>query len=333
MALAAAGAHGERPLSLAELFGRTELPFAGALFVTAVFGLAVGSFLGAAAYRLPEGLSLMRPARSFCPSCRKQLAWFENLPVLSWVWQRGRCRGCDVAVPWRYPAIELATALAWVLVVWIGRDAPWPLVAVHLLVISGLVLATAVDFERFEIPDEVSIGGIAVAPFLSLAVPSLHSASPVAQALTLGWEAGEPVSRAGALASSLLGIAVGGGVLLAIGWVGKRAFGREAMGLGDVKLLAAAGGFIGGGGALLALLLGSLAASVAGALNLVRFTCFVRRRARARGGRRPLGRALVVGRIAARYLPFGPYLAMGIAACLLFWEPLLQWLRRTQGWE
>lgn len=297
-----------------------DVPVGVEVAVFAVLGLAVGSFLGAATYRVPEGLSMLKPARSFCPACRRQLTWRENVPVLSFLVQRGRCRSCGVRIPWRYPAIELATCAVFALAAWLGRDEGLAVVLVHLLVLSGLVLASAVDFERFEIPDEVSIGGMVLGPLLSLAVPALHDDTRVAQRLTDGWMAGLPVDRFGAFTASLAGLAVGGGVLLAIGWIGKRAYGRDAMGFGDVKLLAAGGAFVGPGGALAALVLGSLIASVAGVVNVARFALFVRRRARERGSRRPWGRALAVGRIAGRYLPFGPYLGMGIGIALVAWD-------------
>ena len=108
-----------------------------------------------------------------------------------------------------------------------------------------------------------------------------------------------------------------------IGALGKRLYGREAMGFGDVKLLAAGGGFIGPGGALLALMLGSVVASVAGLGNVIRFTCLSRSRAARRGVAKRLGRAPRVGRIAGRYLPFGPYLGIGIGIVLLAWKDVL----------
>lgn len=318
LAQAAAGFDGES--TAAGLFAPFEVPVALELSLVGVLGLCVGSFLGAAAYRLPNGLSLAKPVRSFCPGCKRTLTAAENVPVLSWLVQGGRCRGCKMRIPVRYPAMELCTGALFVLAAWLGRDLGPALVAVHALVLAALVLASAVDFERFEIPDEVSIGGMVLGPILSFALPALHDASPVAQALTDGWSPGLSVDRFGALVASLAGLVAGGGILLAIGWIGKRVYGRDAMGLGDVKLLAAGGAFVGAGGALAALVIGALVASIAGLVNVLRFTCFVRARARQRGGRRPLLRALAVGRIAGRYLPFGPYLGMGIGISLLAWD-------------
>jgi leader peptidase (prepilin peptidase)/N-methyltransferase len=147
--------------------------------------------------------------------------------------------------------------------------------AVRLVVVSGLIVATFVDFACYEIPDEVSIGGIVLAPVASLLLPGLHEATWVARLFDEGGE----LTRAGALAGSLAGILVGGGVLLAIGWLGKRLYGREAMGLGDVKLL----------------------------------------------GRRSFGRSLSAARVAGRYVPFGPYLALGIGLVLLYGDGIRRW--------
>jgi len=288
-----------------------------------MFGLFVGSFLNVAIHRLPRpGMTVSKPRRSQCPKCSRSLTWRENIPLFSWLVQRGRCRGCGWRIPWRYPLVEALTAGLWFLAAWSTPGAQWDLVAVRVLVLSGLVVATFVDFEHFEIPDEVSIGGIVLAPLLSLLVPGLHGDSYLAALLSDGGG----VDRLGALLASLAGVAAGGGALLGIGWIGKLIFRRDAMGLGDVKLLAAAGGFIGPGGAMLALVLGALAASVAGLINVARFLVISRSRVRARGGQRGFGRSLASARVAGRYLPFGPYLALGIGIVLLAWNHVVRWM-------
>jgi len=280
-----------------------------------VFGLVIGSFLNVVIHRLPiEGESVWRPLRSRCPRCRHELAAWENIPVLSWVLLRARCSACRGPIPVRYPLVELTNALLWGLA---GALAPSvPLGLVYVLVLSGLVVASAVDFDRFEIPDEVSLGGAVLAPILSALVPALHRDTLIARELS-GPAGVDPV---GAALASLGGIVVGGGSLLAIGWLGKKVFRRDAMGLGDVKLLAAGGGFVGPGGALMALFLGSIVASVAGAANLARFYCLSRARVRARRSTKPRRRSLASARIAGRYLPFGPYLGIGIGIVLLAWK-------------
>lgn len=296
----------------------------------AMVGLCVGSFLNVAIHRLPlESESVTHPRRSRCPRCRTTLTWRENVPLVSWLLQRGRCRHCGWRIPARYPLVEALTAGLFWLVAARAQAAPVGglattagLVAVQSLVVAGLLVATFVDFDCYEIPDEVSVGGMLLAPILSLALPELHRATWVAHELSQG--AG--VDRGGALAGSLAGLAVGGGVIWALGWLGSRLYGRDAMGFGDVKLLAAGGGFVGPGGALVALLAASVVASVVGLVNMLRYALLSHARARARGGRRGLGRALRVGRVAGRYLPFGPYLALGIGIALLAWNDVARLL-------
>lgn len=307
----------------------TTLPPAFWMFWAAAFGLVVGSFLNVAIHRLPrEGESIGHPKRSRCPRCKRTLTWRENIPVVSWALQRGRCRGCAQPIPWRYPLVELLTGALWVLALWMAPPDAWALVLVWCLVLSGLVVATFVDFDFFEIPDEISIGGMLLAPLCSLLVPALHADTWLAQELAGPGEgalAAVP-GRVDALIGSLAGIAVGGGVLVAIGYFGSKAFGRDAMGFGDVKLLAAGGGFVGPGGALAALLIGAVVASFVGLANFGRFTCFLQRRHRARGAPQPLGASMRAARIAARYLPFGPYLGIGIGIALVDWDDVARLL-------
>ncbi len=288
-----------------------------------VFGLVVGSFLNVVVHRLPlEGESVLHPLRSRCPNCRRELAALENIPVLSWLALRGRCRTCRWPIPLRYPLVEFTNGALWALAgaLALRYEQGFGLAAIHALVLSGLVVASAVDFDRFEIPDEISLGGMALAPLCSFLVPALHQDTWVARRFSEGIG----VDRIGATLGSLAGIAVGGGALLSIGWLGKKLFRRDAMGLGDVKLLAAGGGFAGPGAALLALFLGSLVASVVGGANLLRFFYLSRARVRARRTVKPLGRSLASARIAGRYLPFGPYLGIGIGIVLLAWKDVAQ---------
>jgi leader peptidase (prepilin peptidase)/N-methyltransferase len=294
------------------------------ILVAGVFGLFVGSFLNVAIHRLPlEDETVNRPRRSRCPNCKTTLTWRENVPLLSWLVQRGRCRTCGWRIPWRYPLVELANALLWMLVAFLALPEEPALAVVWAVCLSALLVATAVDFDRFEIPDEVSIGGIVAAPIASLLVPDLHAATWIAR-----WMAGEgqPVGPSAALLGSLAGIVVGGGILWSIGIVGSKVYGRDAMGFGDVKLLAAGGGFVGPGGALAALVVGSFVASVVGLLNMLRFFVVLRSRANARGRSVSIGRHLNLARIAGRYLPFGPYLALGIGIALLAWNHVERWI-------
>jgi len=291
----------------------------------ALFGLCVGSFLNVCIHRFPlDDQSVFTPRRSYCPKCRTQLTWVENLPLVSWLVQRARCRTCRAPIHWRYPLVELCTAVLWVLAARATPAGEYGLLAVRTFWLSALLVATCVDFERFEIPDQVSIGGMVLGPLMSLAVPALHADT----ALALQFSNDGSVGPTAALIGSLGGMAVGAGALYAIGWLGSLAYGKEAMGFGDVKLMGAGGAFVGPGGVLVALLIAVFVASIFGVLNILRFWFEVRRRDRFRG--RPYGarRAARVARAAGQYLPFGPYLALGLGIVLLAWKdvaPYLPW--------
>ena len=289
-----------------------------------LLGLIVGSFLNVAIHRIPlEGEGVGRPRRSRCPSCRASLGWRENIPLLSWLVQAGKCRSCGWRIPARYPLVELLSSLLFALITWRLGDRSLVLASVQCVAIAGLIVASFVDLDHFEIPDEVSLGGIVLAPLISLILPALHQETLLAQVMTPGWVEGAPVDRVGALLGCLAGMAAGGGMLWAIGVLGKRVWGVDAMGFGDVKLLAAGGGFIGPGGAAAALFLASILASILGIAYILRLYTISRSRARERSSRRSRRSSLAVARIAGRYLPFGPYLGMGIGVVLVAWADLV----------
>lgn len=305
-----------------------DLPRGAWTAIAAVFGLFVGSFLNVVIYRYPlEDQTVNSPKRSACPSCGHQLGWKENVPLFSWLVQGGKCTACKWSIPWRYPLVEASNAALWGLCAWIslGPDGGGAgLLLVRCVVMSALLVTTFVDFDCFEIPDSVSIGGMIVGPIVSFALPALHADSPLA----LDLSGGEVVTRTGALLTSLAGMAAGFGVLWLIGRVGARAFGKEAMGFGDVKLMGAGGAFVGPGAILAALMLGSVLASVWGAGVMLRFYALVQSRARSRSGRKPAAKAWRVARLAGQYVPFGPFLAAGIGIVLLDWNHVLGLLLR-----
>jgi len=316
---------------MSPLMSPEGLPLGWVQIWWAVLGLFVGSFLNVAIHRYGrEGETISKPRRSRCPECKTTLTWKENIPLLSWTLQRGRCRSCGWSIPLRYPLVEGLTAVLWWLAAsqwdpsqeWL-REAS--LCGVRSVVLAGLVVATFVDFDCFEIPDGVSIGGMVLAPVASFLVPALHDHTRLA--LLFSPDQMPPATRLGALTACLAGMAAGGGILWAIGWVGSRLYGRDAMGFGDVKLLAAGGGIIGPGGVLWALMIASLVASLVGIGNLLRYAFLLRARVAARKRRQSLGRTLQVARVAGRYVPFGPYLALGIGIVLLYWKDVEGLLR------
>jgi leader peptidase (prepilin peptidase)/N-methyltransferase len=238
-----------------------------------LFGLCVGSFLNVVIHRLPRDESIVHPS-SHCPSCRTPLRWFDNLPLASYLWLRGRCRGCGAPISLRYPVIELITGLLFAVVAL--RFGPSPMALVGCAFAAALVATAAIDFDHQIIPDEISLGGLAVA---LVAVPFT------------GWLAGDPPGLA--IARSFAGALLGGGMLWIVGFAHARvssALGRRfehwpgegealprfgsldywtwfpGVGFGDVKLLAMIGAVLGPIGVLETIVLASLAGLAVGAL-------------------------------------------------------------------
>ena len=171
-------------------------------------GAVVGSFLNVCIYRLPLDLSVNKPRRSFCPSCKKQLTWYQNIPLLSWLFLRGKCAYCGARISFRYFAVELLTAL---LFLWIWKTFPWDMAIAYWVFVSLLIAATFIDFEHFIIPDEITIGGTIAGIVASGIVPELM-ATP---------------SRGRALLTSALSAALGYVVLWLVLEAGKKVFGKK----------------------------------------------------------------------------------------------------------
>jgi leader peptidase (prepilin peptidase) / N-methyltransferase len=133
-------------------------------------GAAIGSFLNVCIYRLPRDLSVNHPRRSFCPACQKEIPWYHNIPLLSWLWLRGHCAQCGAKISFRYFGVELLTALLF-LAVW--KTFVPLLVIPYWIFVSLLIVATFVDFEHFIIPDQITIGGTIAGLLASFIVPVL----------------------------------------------------------------------------------------------------------------------------------------------------------------
>src|SRR6476646_12075227 len=138
--------------------------------VAFVLGACVGSFLNVCIYRLPLNLSVNQPRRSFCPSCKTQIPWHQNLPLVSWLLLRGHCAKCGAPIVVRYFAVELLTALFF-LIIW--KSFPWQIAIAYWVFIALVIAATFIDFEHFIIPDELTIGGTVAGIVASLAEPEL----------------------------------------------------------------------------------------------------------------------------------------------------------------
>ena len=229
-----------------------------------LFGLLVGSFLNVCIYRLPQQASVTWPA-SHCTSCRRPLSWFENVPVLSWLVLRGRCRTCRASISMMYPLVELTTA-----VVFAGGAIVYglsPLLVVRLAFACALIVLFAIDLRHHILPNVITLPGVGVGFVASWFLPP-------------GW------------LSSLLGVLAGGGILLGIAEGYRRVRGQEGLGMGDVKMLAMIGAFLGWKAVLVTLILSSFSGALVG-IGLIAFS---------RGGMRlalPFGTFLSLGALAA----------------------------------
>ncbi len=239
-----------------------------------VVGAMFGSFLNVCILRWPRDESVVRP-RSRCPGCGELIAGYDNIPILSWLILRGRCRRCGTRISIQYPLVELTTALIWAFMFWrFGLTLPALAGAIFFTLLLGI---TMTDAREYIIPDEFSLGGLVLG---------------LALALAGGFTA---------LFHSLVGAAVGFGVLWAVGALGTRVFKEEAMGGGDIKMMAMVGAFVGWQGVLLTIFLGALVGSLV----------FV-----------PLS---LIGK--KRLVPFGVFLSLGAAVTWLSGPAVIAWYR------
>jgi leader peptidase (prepilin peptidase) / N-methyltransferase len=186
-----------------------------------IVGACAGSFLNVCIARWPIERSIVKP-RSRCPKCGNQLAWFENVPILSWLALRGRCRCCDESISIMYPIVELAVALGWLLAV---HEYGVTLTALRLAVFGTVLLGVAVtDAKHYLIPDGFTLFGLSFALVTSV----------------LAFFRGETLVFASPY-DALVGACAGAGMIAIVGWLGEVMTKREAMGLGDVTLMAFVG--------------------------------------------------------------------------------------------
>ncbi|MBW1796420.1 MAG: prepilin peptidase, partial [Deltaproteobacteria bacterium] len=199
--------------------------------------MAVGSFLNVCIYRLPRSISLIRP-RSMCPGCKAKIAFYDNVPVASYLWLRGRCRHCGTAISLRYPLVELVSGL-FAVAVFIRYGLSWEGIFLYALV-AALLVITFIDIDHKIIPDVITYPGIVVGFLTSLVLGRIT------------------------YKESLFGIILGGGVLLLIALGYYLLTKREGMGGGDIKLLAMIGAFLGWKGVIFTVFVGSAIGTVVG---------------------------------------------------------------------
>ena len=264
-----------------------------ALVLLPVFaiGASIGSFLNVCIARWPAELSVVKP-RSRCPNCERPIAWHENIPVLSWLLLRGKCRGCGLPISMQYPAVELLVALGWVAcVVAFGVTFEALRMAIFGTILFGIAVT---DAKHYLIPDGFTISGLILMLGMAIANFVIGEATQFATP----WPA-------------LLGACVGAGAITIIGWLAEAAMKREAMGFGDTTLMAVVGAALGPERALLTIIGGALVGAVF-FLVFVGPVVWVRTRKAEQEFKFP-------------DVPFGVFLAPAAMLALLWGDRLIVW--------
>jgi leader peptidase (prepilin peptidase)/N-methyltransferase len=222
-----------------------------------LFGLLAGSFLNVCIHRWPRDLSVVKP-RSACPSCGNPIAAYDNIPVVSYLALRARCRHCGERIHWRYPTVELLTSAVFAWFAWrLGLGLVTVKYCVFAALLIGLIFS---DIETLILPDEFTLGGLAIGLVFSRFVAVPDSTFGLLASL-LGFS---PGPRAASFGEAMLGAFLPACTLWLVGWLFEKLRHKEGLGLGDVKMIAMVGSFLGLGGALLTVIAGSLTGAVVG---------------------------------------------------------------------
>ena len=272
--------------------------FTGSVSLVAIvfiFGSAIGSFLNVCIHRIPLGESVARP-RSRCPECRRPIPAWHNIPVLSYLFLRGRCSNCGRPISWRYPAVEMVTGfLAAGLFLRFGLT---PSLLVNALFVCLLIVLLFIDLDKRILPDSLTLGGVVIGlvlspwqnqEFLNLRIIR-SSAYPLLEFIM------------NPLISSVAGILFGAGFLWGVAWLYLKVRKKEGMGFGDVKMIAMIGAFTGWQLTWLTILLGSLLGAVAGG-----------------------GYMYLKGRDSRYELPFGTFLGIAAIVAVFYGPGIISW--------
>src|SRR5258705_1512637 len=250
-------------LALPEL---NQIPPTFGYVLIGVFGAIIGSFLNVVIHRVPREESVVFP-NSRCPSCGAVIAFYDNLPVLSYVMLGGRCRSCKVHISARYPAVEALTALLWVAVAW--RDGLTFALPFDLIFVTAITALIFIDAEHMILPNAITYPGIAFALIARVALPFLMGHA-FDELNTLAYVLPDIPPWVASLVEGLIGALVGGGSLFLMGWVWEKVRHVEAMGRGDVKMMFMVGGYLGLKLTLLTIFMGTLSGSIIGIVLMVR---------------------------------------------------------------
>jgi len=245
------------------------------IFILGLLGLIVGSFSNVCIYRIPKNESIIFPA-SHCPKCLKTIKPIDNIPLLSYILLKGRCRHCKSKISIQYPIVELLTGLIYLIIYLIYGFTIQSLI--YIILSSALIIIAFIDLNEQIIPDVISLPGIAIGFILSFFVTYIS------------------------FVDSILGIAVGGGIILIIGLGGSVIFKKEAMGGGDIKLVAMIGAFLGYRYIIISIFLGFFLGALTGII-------------------------LIMAKIKSRedVVPFGPFIVLGSFITLLGGEQIISW--------
>jgi leader peptidase (prepilin peptidase)/N-methyltransferase len=278
----------------------TTMPESVAYIFTFIFGAAIGSFLNVVIHRVPNEQSIVFP-NSACPKCGKAIAVYDNIPILSWILLGGKCRNCKAPISIRYPAVELLTALCFVLVFW--KFGLTPMLFVGVVFVAVTIAIMFIDAEHMILPNVITYTFLGFAVLVRIVYPvafgTLFSDMSIAPMSSMTGYSPLIVSLVGAI----LGALAGGGSLWLVGESWKRLRGVEAMGLGDVKMMLGYGALLGWRLTLLSIFLAAFAGAIIG-----------------------------IGVIAKQkdkdlqaQLPFGIFLGIGSVLALLFGEQMIAW--------
>jgi leader peptidase (prepilin peptidase)/N-methyltransferase len=270
-----------------------------------LIGAVIGSFLNVCIARWPMDLSVVAP-RSRCPRCQRPIAWYENIPLVSYVALRGRCRGCRQRISAQYPAVELVIALGWT-AAFVGFSDPF--LALRVAVFGTVLAGVAVtDVKHYVIPDGFTVFGFVWVLATSAAAAFLDNGGSAGRLFVPPYEA-------------LIGACVGAGAISIIGWLGEVALKKEAMGFGDVTLMAVVGAAVGPSRALLTVFVGA-------AIGALVFPLVVIPIARVRSRRSGSGEAR---EFTLPLVPFGVFLAPAAMVTLLWGDRLIAWYLKRMG--
>lgn len=265
-----------------------------------LFGLLIGSFLNVCIYRWPRDMSVVKP-RSHCPGCDAQIAAYDNIPLVSFLLLRGKCRHCGEPIGWRYPAVELLTGLSFAY--FVSMLGFGPIAAKYCLFSAMLIGLVFADLETLILPDEFTIGGMYLGLGLSFLISVPDSSFQMLTTLA-GWHWGP---RWLSFGEAALGGFLPAGLLWLGGWLFERIRHKEGLGFGDVKMIAMVGAFLGLRGCLLTIVLGSVLGSAIGMAYIA-----------------------ITRKNASEYqLPFATFLGIGAFLAAIYGQNMIHWYEAT----